>query len=631
LVCIVANHKQQTQPATQATNNTSNKQHNANETKSLIGNLTLLFVFPVFFLISDWFDVLQSTQLSIIIPPPTASQHTMALRIAALRHTPTTTLLQRLAPRVSLLGGRAFTTRIPKAYRSSVEQYQHLVAAHTITHDAKQLALLQQLDDISHQIFQYKLDKLKHIAQLRQWERDVEQEAIRRVLEGERQERAKKPPSLKARATNMLQWLSATPAAQAPHNTLSSEPPIAMQEIENAAEKKQILMQTVREQWHDKKPQAPLPPRGAYIYGSVGTGKSLCMDLFYNSVSRFVPLHRRVHFHSVMLEAYQRMHRYTTRTRSNAAQNHHHDMLAEQLLHMPDNPLVGIATELLRFDHHAAATNDHCSLEGLTVKADASTSTSTSSTSTSSSSTSSSIPSLSDQSAVDEQVMLLCFDEFMANDVGDASILRGLLQVLWDHGAIVVMTSNRAPSELNKDGLQLSTWNTFTLRLEVHCKPIEMANPTDYRQWTIEREQQQSTPEQVCYEHLIVAPDRVSDQQVLQSEYLKSEYVKHQAQMLPIQRNVTLPVMFQRSFELPLLVSGIGCVDFEVCATISSECLVLSCGDCRRTTPTNVHHCCSRCIVHLWPCCWSDGLHCSVPKFAHSDSHQHSSNAYGRS
>ena len=51
------------------------------------------------------------------------------------------------------------------------------------------------------------------------------------------------------------------------------------------------------------------PPRGIYIHGPVGVGKSFLMDLFYASVT--VPISkRRVHFHEFMLDVHQRIFVY---------------------------------------------------------------------------------------------------------------------------------------------------------------------------------------------------------------------------------------------------------------------------------------------------------------------------------
>ncbi len=43
---------------------------------------------------------------------------------------------------------------------------------------------------------------------------------------------------------------------------------------------------------------------GLYLYGSVGSGKSLLMDMFYNVITEhgLVPNKRRMHFNAAMLE-----------------------------------------------------------------------------------------------------------------------------------------------------------------------------------------------------------------------------------------------------------------------------------------------------------------------------------------
>jgi cell division protein ZapE len=59
--------------------------------------------------------------------------------------------------------------------------------------------------------------------------------------------------------------------------------------------------------WASLFSDAPPLPKGLYIYGSVGRGKSMLMDLFFAEVK--IVKKRRVHFHQFMLEILARLHR----------------------------------------------------------------------------------------------------------------------------------------------------------------------------------------------------------------------------------------------------------------------------------------------------------------------------------
>lgn len=76
---------------------------------------------------------------------------------------------------------------------------------------------------------------------------------------------------------------------------------------------------------------------------------------------------------------------------------------------------------------------------------------------------------------------VLCLDEFLVTDIGDAMILSGLLEGLFDRGVTLVTTSNTPPGNLYKDGLQRARFLPAIAAIQAHCVVHEMLSPRDWR------------------------------------------------------------------------------------------------------------------------------------------------------
>jgi cell division protein ZapE len=79
------------------------------------------------------------------------------------------------------------------------------------------------------------------------------------------------------------------------------------------------------------------------------------------------------------------------------------------------------------------------------------------------------------------RMRVLCLDEFNVIDIGDAMLLRGLLESLQRHQITLVTTSNQPPEGLYRNGLQRDSFLPAIELLE-HCNQVhELSGDKDYR------------------------------------------------------------------------------------------------------------------------------------------------------
>jgi cell division protein ZapE len=94
-----------------------------------------------------------------------------------------------------------------------------------------------------------------------------------------------------------------------------------------------------------------------------------------------------------------------------------------------------------------------------------------------------------------DQAWVLCFDEFSVTDIADAMILSRLFSALFANGVVLVATSNVAPRDLYRDGLNRQLFLPFIGLLERNTAIVALDSDRDYRQDQLSRMPVYLTPD----------------------------------------------------------------------------------------------------------------------------------------
>ena len=86
-----------------------------------------------------------------------------------------------------------------------------------------------------------------------------------------------------------------------------------------------------------------------------------------------------------------------------------------------------------------------------------------------------------------EEAVVICFDEFFVTDITDAMLLGGLFEKLFARGVTLVATSNIVPDRLYENGLQRERFLPAIAMLKQYCDVLNVDSGVDYRLRVLEQ------------------------------------------------------------------------------------------------------------------------------------------------
>ncbi|OKY27225.1 cell division protein ZapE [Thalassotalea sp. PP2-459] len=80
-----------------------------------------------------------------------------------------------------------------------------------------------------------------------------------------------------------------------------------------------------------------------------------------------------------------------------------------------------------------------------------------------------------------QQFRVLCFDEFYVSDIGDAMLLGRLMKAMFEFGIVIVTTSNCAPEQLYRNGLQRERFLPAIAAIKHYMQIVHLDGKQDHR------------------------------------------------------------------------------------------------------------------------------------------------------